>query len=112
MIQGKDLKPVIEWLPNGCDPLDAARELELLAQKEQPAPSAPKVSDKLRERVMGALADVLWDAYACSRCWSAWDHNTMTENDFTLITSDQDRISEIAEVVIHAVLTSAPEDRS
>lgn len=35
-----DLTPVITWLENGCDPLEAAKELRLL-QEKQPAFSSP-----------------------------------------------------------------------
>lgn len=38
-IEASDLRPVIQWLENGCDPMEAAKELRLIS--ERAALSAP-----------------------------------------------------------------------
>ena len=44
MITEKDLLPVINWLKNGCDPLEAAKELELILL-QNPTEKSPSNSD-------------------------------------------------------------------
>lgn len=37
-----------------------------------------------------AIDNILADLYHCGRCWTAWSHGTMTEDDFVDAASDED----------------------
>lgn len=63
----------------------------------------PEVQTALRERVMDAIAEALGDAYDCTRHWSAWGYGTMSQDDFSLVADDSDRIGEIADAAIGAI---------
>ena len=55
------------------------------------------------EQVKEAISEALGDAYDCTRVWSAWSHGTMTDDDFTPVSDDNDRLSEIASAAINAI---------
>lgn len=47
-IEASDLRPVIQWLENGCDPMEAVKELRLISERAtlsapQAAQAVPKV---------------------------------------------------------------------
>lgn len=58
--------------------------------------------DKLPAQVLDSVHQALGEAYDCTRCWSAWGHGTMTQDDFDLIAHNQERVMEIA----HAAVTA------
>tara|TARA_R110000851_G_scaffold272877_1_gene425589 strand:- start:46 stop:495 length:450 start_codon:yes stop_codon:yes gene_type:complete len=58
------------------------------------------------EQVKEAISEALGDAYDCTRVWSAWSHGTMTDDDFTPVSDDEERLSEIASAAINAISSS------
>lgn len=72
-----------------------------------PAAGAVLTNDQ-REAVIEALASALGDAYDCTRVWSAWSYGTMGPDDFSTISQDGARLSEIAEAVIAAMPAAQP----
>lgn len=74
--------------------------LAALAELERVAAPVPT-----QEAIAGAVADILGDAYHCTRAWSAWSYGTMTEDDFYSV-SESDTPNEIAAKV--AGLYAAP----
>lgn len=52
--------------------------------------------------VRDALAASLGDTYDCTRVWSAWSVGTMSQDDFTAITEDEDRLQELTIVALDA----------
>jgi len=50
---------------------------------------------KIESKTIFKKAEPLWEALDCTRCWSAWNCWTMTENDFVNIIDDNERILEI-----------------
>lgn len=68
------------------------------------------LSDDARQQVIEAVADALGDAYDCMRVWSAWRVGTMTENDFSPSAQNHERVAEIADAAIDAMLTAAQPD--
>ena len=63
----------------------------------------------MRTVLHGAITDALGDAYDCTRVWSAWGCGTMTEDDFTLIKEDSDRMSELVDAAFEVVQPMADE---
>lgn len=57
----------------------------------------------LRDKARDAVAEALGDAYDCLRVWSAWGIGTMSQDDFSLVTDDADRIAEIADAALDAL---------
>ena len=56
-----------------------------------------------KECVMDALAESLGEAYDCTRVWSAWSYGTMTQDDFSLVGEDAERLGELADAAISAM---------
>jgi hypothetical protein len=69
---------------------------------EQPQ-TAQALSEELREEVCTAVETVLGDAYDCTRVWSAWGVGTMSQDDFSLVSSDAARVAEIADAAMTAM---------
>jgi len=65
-------------------------------------PTQPALSEAGIERACEAVAAALGDACDCGRVWSAWRIGTMSEDDFFLVSEDQDRVREIAVAAIEA----------
>lgn len=84
-----------EWLP-----IDEAG----MPAEPQPA----QVPEEAKEAVTQAIAEALGDAMDCTRVWSAWGIGTMGPGDFVEIAGDSERLNEIAEAAIDAMLTAAP----
>jgi len=63
----------------------------------------PHRSDGLRKKAFFAVKLALGDAYDCHRVWDAWNEGTMTEDDFSSIDGDHDRVMEIADAALDAV---------
>ena len=40
----------------------------------------------------------------CNRAWSAWGYGTMTENDFSPVSDDDEAVMEIVEAILTAAL--------
>lgn len=64
------------------------------------------LTDITKEAVDEAIATALGDAYDCTRTWSAWSYGTMGPDDFSLVAEDSDRLREITDAAIQAVLQS------
>ncbi len=61
------------------------------------------LTDDVRAAVEDAVAGALGDAYDCTRTWAAWQHGTMSADDFHPIVADADRVAEIAGAAIDAM---------
>jgi len=72
-----------------------------------PAPQVA-VPEAVKERVVEAIAEALGDAKDCIRVWTAWGVGTMGPDDFLDVAGDPDRLDEIAEAAITAMLAAAP----
>lgn len=60
--------------------------------------------DTLKEKLTEILHDRLQDSYDCTRDWSGWHYRTMTHNDFNHLPDDDERIEEIVDDIIEAVM--------
>lgn len=65
-----------------------------------------------REVLIDRLADALGDAMDCTRVWEAWSVGTMSQDDFSLIVEDSERLGEIADAAISAMTHRAKEPKS
>lgn len=65
-------------------------------------------AEALRQAVHDALGQALGDSYDCTRVWEAWQVGTMSQDDFSLITDDSDRMWEITDVVLAALAARQP----
>jgi hypothetical protein len=63
-------------------------------------------SDDTRERVRDAIAAALGEAMDCTRVWSAWVHGSMRESDFSVVANDDDRLEEIVDAALGAILAA------
>jgi hypothetical protein len=62
------------------------------------------VTPEVRQAVIDAVAAAIGDdAYDCTRVWSAWNVGTMSQDDFILVSEQDDRIAEIADAAIAAI---------
>lgn len=61
---------------------------------------------KLDETMERAVCEALGDAYDCGRVWEAWSYGTMSQDDFSLVRHDSDRVAEIAKAIVKAFLTN------
>ena len=64
------------------------------------------LTDATKEAIDEAVAAALGDAYDCTRVWSAWSYGTMGPDDFSLVAEDSDRLREITDAAVQAVLQS------
>lgn len=62
-----------------------------------------QITDELRQQIREAITDTIGDAYDCTRVWSAWSYGTMGQDDFVLVSEDENRIEEITEAVIRVI---------
>ena len=56
-----------------------------------------------REEITEAVKGALDDALLCSRVWEAWTHNTMTEDDFSQASDNEEFVEQIVDAVIAAL---------
>lgn len=56
------------------------------------------MSAATKDQMRDAIAVVLGDAMDCTRVWEAWSVGTMSQDDFSVITDDEDRLMEIVDV--------------
>jgi len=68
-------------------------------------PSATVVPEDLRIKLRDAFAEVLGNAMDCTRVWSAWGVGTMTEDDFSSIAENEDRLEEFVSAALSVLLT-------
>lgn len=61
------------------------------------------LTEAQREAVCSAVAEALGDAMDCHRVWGAWRHGTMGEDDFSLVSGDPDRVTEVAAAAVNAI---------
>jgi hypothetical protein len=47
------------------------------------------------DKVRDAIAETLGEAYDCTRVWSAWSYGTMSQDDFVMVASDEERLDEL-----------------
>lgn len=73
---------------NELNEINAARILALISSVEAKRP-------QLRD----ALAQALGSTYVCGRVWSAWQHGTMTADDFTPAAECDELLDELAAAV-------------
>lgn len=64
------------------------------------------LTDTAKEAVDDAIATALGDVYDCNRVWDAWSYGTMGPDDFSLVAEDSDRLREITDAAIQAILQS------
>ena len=69
--------------------------IQLLAQADEAA------MDRARAALVQALAGTL----DCTRVWEAWGCGNMTQEDFVPVNEDDDRVSEILEFTVEALLS-------
>lgn len=86
-------------------PTDEQLALLSVDPDSRPAPPSVTVPDDVREAVAEAIAEALGGAMDCTRVWSAWGVGTMGESDFVEVASDAERINEITEAAISAMLS-------
>ena len=55
------------------------------------------------EVVKDAVHEALGNALDCGRVWSAWQAGTMSQDDFSSVSEDEDRLTEISTAAIKAV---------
>lgn len=59
------------------------------------------------EQLFEAIAGALGEAMDCTRVWAAWGAGTMSEDDFSLVADDQDRLHEIATACLDKIKESS-----
>lgn len=62
-----------------------------------------KITDEQKSVIRDALKQALRDSYDCTRAWSAWSYGTMSQDDFSHIPDDDNRIEEITLAVIYVL---------
>ena len=67
------------------------------------------ITNLVRKKVEDAVSESLGDAYDCLKVWSAWSYGTMSQDDFSLISEDGDRVYEIADAAIHSISEAVDE---
>jgi hypothetical protein len=67
-----------------------------------------EVTEDLRQKVCDAVAEALGDAYDCMRVWSAWSYGTMGQDDFWPVAESDERVAEIADAAIKALIGEKP----
>lgn len=70
-------------------------EIEVEESPVQEMAPMPTERDELRD----ALAEVLGDVYVCSRVWEAWNVGTMTQDDFSPASEDEDLLDSLIEAI-------------
>jgi len=60
-------------------------------------------AETLRNKAFDAVQLALGDAYDCGREWSAWSWGNMSEEDFSPVYENPNRVSEIANAALDAV---------
>ena len=64
-----------------------------------------EITEEVKERIRDAVARAIGSrAYDCTRHWSAWGCGTMDETDFIPIIAQNERLSEITDAVIEAIM--------
>lgn len=62
-------------------------------------PSPVPTATSLRSRIRETLAAELDGAVLCGRVWEAWDYGTMTRDDFSMLTEDDETMDRIVDAV-------------
>lgn len=69
-----------------------------------------EITEEVKERIRDAIARAIGGgAYDCTRHWSAWGYGTMEETDFIPIIDQAERLAEIADAVIEAIIAITKE---
>lgn len=61
------------------------------------------MNEQLKEAVSEAIREALGGALDCGRVWSAWGVGTMSEDDFSPVADDSERVAEITDAVLSAL---------
>lgn len=61
------------------------------------------MNEQLKEAVSEAIREALGGALDCGRAWSAWGVGTMSEDDFSQVADDAERVAEITDAVLAAL---------
>jgi hypothetical protein len=86
--------------------LEAFEMLKARADEACGEPAPPVVDrDALRDAIADALGS---SAYDCARVWSAWSYGTMSQDDFSRVVDDEDRLMEIVDAVVDALASRQP----
>lgn len=72
-----------------------------ITQAPAPEPAAARTKrDDLRDE----LAKILADTYVCSRVWEAWEVGTMSSQDFSPASEDEEIVDSLIDAVLAAEL--------
>ncbi|AOY90535.1 hypothetical protein BKK79_00845 [Cupriavidus sp. USMAA2-4] len=108
---GENKPPVGHWL---AEYWSIGRQLARLGEtsawdNQTPVSAAPPVlTEEQRSKVRDAIAEALGGAYDCLQVWSAWGVGSMGPDDFHPVAEDDDRVAEIADAAIGAMIASQP----
>lgn len=72
------------------------------------AASADGSTERMKEAVSEAIREALGGALDCGRVWSAWGVGTMSEDDFSPVADDAERVAEITDAVLAALAARHP----
>lgn len=82
-------------------------EWKALAAPQQ-VDTVKAVPEDQRERLRNALSVTLGEAMDCARVWSAWGVGTMSEDDFSLLADNDERLDELVDAVLAALASPSP----
>lgn len=86
-----------DWSIDMKERFDFVREQLLKVAAPTATPEGNRVV-KTRDAVADVLSEVV---YCCTRDWSAWQVNTMTESDFHPAAEDEELLDSIVEAVLN-----------
>lgn len=89
------------WNANGTS--ITGDKFDLISFDAPEKPVTMELTDKDRELLAMAVAEALCDAYDCTRTWSAWGVGTMSQDDFSLVAEDPDRVSDLVDAMLAAL---------
>lgn len=84
-------------------PLESGRTERV---QEAPVSQVSAAAEGVRDAVWEAVQQSIGDAYDCTRAWSAWGCNTMSEDDFHRVADQPDRVDEIVAAVFKSLPAS------
>lgn len=62
------------------------------------------LNNDLKEDLKELLKDHLDDALFCDRVWEGWNHGTMSANDFSAVSDDDNFIDELATAILLSLI--------
>lgn len=88
--------------------IDAALSATAPLAAPQQVDAVQAVPEDQRERLRNALSVALGEAMDCARVWSAWGVGTMSEDDFSLLADNDERLDELVDAVLAALASPSP----